>query len=98
MSITAKQAQYARSMLNSYAYHSCDIDKEALGILAIAISKQIPLAATHEASIYDVLTCPSCKNVISRREAWGESDILILPKYCPFCGQMIGDVYEERQS
>lgn len=54
-----------------------------------ALKKQTPKMLTHEASLYDELTCPSCKNVVSRREKWGEAMIRITPNFCEYCGQAL---------
>lgn len=49
--------------------------------------KETPRRVAHEATIYEDLTCPRCKNVVSRREKWGNKKVRIMYKYCPFCGQ-----------
>lgn len=54
---------------------------------SITSDKEIPKQVTHEATIYDALTCPRCKNVVSKREKWGSSNVRIMYQYCPFCGQ-----------
>ena len=57
--------------------------------------KETPTECTHEATLYRALTCPSCKNVVSRFETWGETNVRILPHYCQFCGQRIAFPKEE---
>lgn len=49
--------------------------------------KETPQCVTHESSIYTDFTCPRCKNVVSKREKWGDTNVRIRYKYCPFCGQ-----------
>lgn len=43
----------------------------------------------HKATLYNCLTCPSCGNVVSKHEKWGEKEVRILPDFCQFCGQRI---------
>lgn len=51
--------------------------------------KDTPKPCEHKAALYKCLTCPSCSNVVSQHEMWGETEVRILPKYCKFCGQRI---------
>ena len=51
--------------------------------------KDTPKPCEHKATLYKCLTCPSCGNVVSQHEMWGETEVRILPKYCKFCGQRI---------
>lgn len=41
----------------------------------------------HQATLYRCGTCPSCGNVVSEHEKWGESIVRIEAEYCKFCGQ-----------
>lgn len=41
----------------------------------------------HEATLYRCGTCPSCRNVVSNYESWGEKLVRIEVEYCKFCGQ-----------
>lgn len=41
----------------------------------------------HGATLYRAGTCPSCGNVVSEHEKWGESIVRIETEYCKFCGQ-----------
>jgi ssDNA-binding Zn-finger/Zn-ribbon topoisomerase 1 len=54
-------------------------------------AKDTAMKVTHEASIYECLTCPKCKNVVSRKENWHVfiGEIVIIPNYCPYCGQKL---------
>lgn len=49
--------------------------------------KDIPKTVTHEATLYRYRTCPNCKNVVDEKMTWGNSQILVIPQYCKFCGQ-----------
>ena len=51
--------------------------------------KETPKPCEHKATLYKCLTCPSCGNVVSKHEMWGETEVRILPDYCKFCGQRI---------
>lgn len=51
--------------------------------------KETPKPCEHKATLYKCLTCPSCGNVVSKHEMWGETEVRILPGYCQFCGQRI---------
>lgn len=51
--------------------------------------RDIPMVCTHQASLAEACTCPSCNNVVSSKEQWGDSVIDVVPKYCPYCGQRI---------
>lgn len=51
--------------------------------------KDTPKPCEHKATLYKCLTCPSCSNVVSQHEMWGETEVRILPDYCKFCGQRI---------
>lgn len=52
-----------------------------------AIQKQTPKAVEHSATLYRDGTCPSCSNVVSEHEQWGEQTVRIENEYCRFCGQ-----------
>lgn len=54
---------------------------------SIMSDKEIPKQVTHEATFKELRTCPRCKNIISRTETWGDSEIMTIPNYCPYCGQ-----------
>lgn len=45
-----------------------------------ALEKQVPKKPTHEATIQECHTCPSCKNVLDRFDK---------TLYCFFCGQRL---------
>ena len=53
------------------------------------IKYRIPKKVTHEATIYKCCTCPSCGNVVSSFEKWGDGYVMITVKFCKFCGQML---------
>lgn len=57
--------------------------------------KEVPKEVTHEATLYRCLTCPSCKNVVSKHEDWDGKKVVILHEYCPFCGQHLKGEDEE---
>lgn len=52
-----------------------------------ALLKEKPTKVEHRATLYRCGTCPSCGNVVSEHERWGESIVRIETEYCKFCGQ-----------
>lgn len=62
---------------------------EETGLSPRQIKKLIPAKVTHEATIYRYGTCPTCHNVVSDFEKWGEQTVHITVAYCKFCGQAL---------
>ena len=62
---------------------------EETGLSPQQIKKLIPAKVTHEATLYQCGTCPTCHNVVSDFEKWGDKTILITVAYCKYCGQAL---------
>lgn len=83
--------------LTPFNYHELDgLHADALAYIqqlesdnARLREKETPKPCEHKATLYKCLTCPSCGNVVSKHEMWGETEVRILPDYCKFCGQRI---------
>lgn len=52
-------------------------------------SRLTPQKVEHGATLYRYGTCPSCGNVVSEYEKWGEGTVHITYAYCRFCGQAL---------
>ena len=66
-----------------------DVDPWAKEMAEKLLKKHIPTPITHEATIYAAPTCPWCKNVVGKREKWGDRYVNIQWKHCLFCGQAL---------
>jgi len=55
---------------------------------------RIPKKVTHEATLYKVSTCPTCKHVVGKYEKWGDTYVQAQWKYCVFCGQALDWIEE----
>lgn len=63
---------------------------KALHLAMATLEKQIPKKATHEASLYRCLTCPTCKNVIDEFTEFPPGQkVRALTLHCKFCGQKL---------
>lgn len=56
-----------------------------------ALKKQTPQKPTHEASLPQCFTCPTCKNVIDEFTEFipGQPKIRVKTLHCKFCGQAL---------
>ena len=63
---------------------------EAFVVAIDALKKRNPTTVTHEASIYECHTCPSCKNVVDETTEFVPGQkIMVQPQWCKFCGQAL---------
>lgn len=60
------------------------------------LNYRIPKTVAHGATLYRCLTCPTCGNVVSRQEQWGDSKITVIPHYCQFCGQALENEQKDK--
>lgn len=57
--------------------------------IKVALEKQIPKKATHEATKIECCTCPDCKNVIDEFETFWGQKIRVCVQFCKYCGQAL---------
>ena len=63
---------------------------EAVRLSIEALRKRNPTMVTHEASLYECHTCPSCKNVVDETtEFVPGARIFVHSRWCKFCGQAL---------
>ena len=66
-----------------------EISKDCYKTIVKALKKQTPTMITHEATLYRDCTCPSCGNVVSKFEKWGDDLVMITQSFCSICGQAL---------
>lgn len=65
------------------------LDRENYITIIKALEKQVPQKPTHEASLPQCFTCPTCKNVIDEFTEFAGKRVRVTVQHCKFCGQAL---------
>ena len=94
MSMTIQQAIENRERCYKYLIgcgpKATTENVEAVRLSLEALRKRNPTMVTHEASLYECHTCPSCKNVVDEiTEFVPGARIFVQSQWCKYCGQAL---------